>query len=407
MISNRQLFLQNVAQTTDGPMMLEIERGDGVCLFGPDGKAYIDLISGISVSNVGHCHPDVVKAVREQAGRYMHTMVYGEYVLAPQVELANFLTSLLPGELDNVYFVNSGSEAVEGAMKLAKKSTGRAEIVSCHHAYHGSTQGALSILGDEYFRMNYRPLLPMTRQITYNDTADLQQITARTAAVVIEAVQAEAGIIPADPGYLEAVRQRCDETGALMILDEIQTGCGRTGRMFAFEHHGIVPDILLLAKGLGGGMPIGAFIASKELMSTFKDNPILGHITTFGGHPVSCAAALACLKVIESGKLYTGAAAKGDRFRRQLEGHPAVRGMSQAGLMMALHLEDFNQVQAVMQNALQNGVIVDWFLFADHCIRIAPPLIINDKEIDRACEILVAALDGLVTGKSFEEQPVP
>lgn len=393
MTSNRQLFLRNVAQTTDGPMLLEIDRAEGVYLYGTDGRSYIDLISGISVSNLGHSHPDVVKAVREQAGRFMHTMVYGEYVLAPQVELAAFLTERLPDPLDNVYFVNSGSEAVEGAMKLAKKHTGRPEIISCKNAYHGSTQGALSILGDEYFRASYRPLLPAVRHIEFNDMADLDQITEHTAGVVIEVVQAEAGVIRADTAYLRALRQKCDEMQALLIFDEIQTGIGRTGSLFAFEQYGVAPDILLVAKGFGGGMPLGAFIASRDVMATFKDNPVLGHITTFGGHPVCCAAALASLKFIEKHRLYETARAKSALFRERLEEHPAIRKITHAGLMLALHLDSPETMHRVVDRAVKNGVIVDWFLFAEHCIRIAPPLIITGEEIDKACDILLQSLD--------------
>ncbi len=392
MISKRQLFLQNVAQTSDEPLMIEVERAKGVYIFDRNGRSYIDLIAGISVSNIGHCHPKVVEAIQNQSARYMHTMVYGEYVLSPQVELANYLTSLLPESLNSVYFVNSGAESTEGAMKIAKRFTGRSEIISFKNAYHGSTHGALSILGDEYFKQNYRPLLPNTRLVEYNNFDDLKKITSKTAAVFIEPVQAEAGVIQPVEGYLEAVKERCLETGALLVFDEIQTGCGRTGKLFAFEHNEkVIPDILLLAKGLGGGMPIGAFIADKKVMDVIKDNPILGHITTFGGHPVCCAAALASLKVICEEQLYSLVAEKEKWFLKLLK-HPKIKKIHSAGLMMALYLEDFEEVQRVINSCLEQGLITDWFLFANNCIRIAPPLIISNEEIEKACNIILNAL---------------
>lgn len=395
MLTQRQLFLRHLAQTSDSPVMLEVDRAEGVFVYDPSGKAYIDLISGISVANVGHCHPAVVEAVRRQAGRFMHTMVYGEYVQGPQVELARLLTAHLPAALDSVYFVNSGAEATEGAMKLAKRHTGRAEVLSCRHAYHGSTQGALSLMGDEYFKRAFRPLLPATGQIRYNNFDDLERIGPQTAAVFMEVVQAEAGVMLPAPGYLEAVRQRCDETGALLVFDEIQTGCGRTGTLFGFEGPGVVPDILLLAKGLGGGMPLGVFVASKNTMEALAHDPVLGHITTFGGHPVSCAAALASLQVLTEGKLWEAVPAREARFRQALEGHRAVRDLRSAGLMMAVELDSAAAVQQAMARCLELGVLTDWFLFAGNCLRIAPPLIISDREIDQACEALIRALDTL------------
>jgi acetylornithine/N-succinyldiaminopimelate aminotransferase len=373
MTTQRQLFLQNMAQTSDTPLMLEIVKAEGVYLYDVNGKKYLDLIAGISVSNVGHCHPKVVEAVQNQAAKFMHTMVYGEFVLNPQTALATFITDLLPESLNSVYFVNSGTEATEGAMKIAKRYTGRSEIISCKQAYHGSTQGALSILGDEYFKRNYRPLLPNTRLIQYNNWEDLDAITCRTAAVFMEVVQAEAGVILPEKGYLAAVRKKCNDTGTLLVIDEIQTGCGRTGKMFGFEHSGVIPDILLLAKGLGGGMPIGAFIANKKVMEVIKEQPILGHITTFGGHPVSCAAALVSLKVIVEEKLHESVAEKAKRFEQRLQ-HPKIKKLHQAGLMMALYVEDFETVQKIISSCLHAGLITDWFLFANDCIRIAPPL---------------------------------
>ncbi|MEZ5006791.1 MAG: aspartate aminotransferase family protein [Chitinophagales bacterium] len=392
MISQRQLFLKNVAQTSDAPLMLEIEKAEGLYLFDKEGKKYIDLISGISVSNVGHCHPKVVEAVQKQATRYMHTIVYGEFVLSPQTELAAYITALLPENLDNVYFVNSGTEATEGAMKVAKRYTQRSEIISCKNAYHGSTQGSLSILGDEYFKRNYRPLLPNTSLIRYNNFDDISKITCKTAAVFMEVVQAEAGIVVPEEGYLQAVRERCNETGTLLVFDEIQTGCGRTGKMFGFEHSGVIPDILLLAKGLGGGMPIGVFVTSKEIMSVIKDNPFLGHITTFGGHPVCCAAALASLKVIHENKLFEEVSTKEQLFLSKLK-QAKIKKIHSAGLMMALYLESFEEVQKVIHYCLANGLITDWFLFANNCIRIAPPLIISEQEIIESCAIICDGLE--------------
>ncbi|MFL5729514.1 MAG: aspartate aminotransferase family protein, partial [Cytophagaceae bacterium] len=285
-MTQRQLFLNHVAQTSTAPMMLEIERAEGIYMYGKDGKSYIDLISGIAVSNLGHCHPNVVKAVKEQAEKYMHLMVYGEFVQAPQVKLAEKICSTLPAQYDNVYFVNSGSEAVEGALKLAKRYTDRTEIVYFSNAYHGSTHGALSLNGNEYFKRKFRPLLPETRQLKFNDIEALTQISSQTAAVIIEPVQGEAGVRVPDLHFMKALEARCKEHNVLLIADEIQTGFGRTGKLWAFEHFDIRPDIILSAKGMGGGMPIGAFISSRDIMSVLSDNPVLGHITTFGGHPV-------------------------------------------------------------------------------------------------------------------------
>src|SRR6478609_7845587 len=310
MPSIRQQFLQYQAQTSPTPLLLEIEKAEGIYLYGPQGKKYIDLISGISVSNLGHGYPSVVKAVQEQAAKYMHLMVYGEVVQSPQTVLAEKLVSTLPSSLNNVYFVNSGSEAVEGAVKLAKRYTGRTELVSCIKAYHGSTQGALSLMGDEYFKRSFRPLLPGIKHINFNNIEDLQHITKETAAIIVETVQGEAGIRIASPEWFKALRERCLKTGTLLILDEIQTGFGRTGTFWAFEQYKVTPDILVTAKGMGGGMPLGAFISSKEIMSVLTHDPVLGHITTCGGHPVSCAASLATINAITELKLHESVAAK-------------------------------------------------------------------------------------------------
>ncbi|GAB3568636.1 aspartate aminotransferase family protein [Spirosoma luteolum] len=398
-LTQRQLFFDHVAQTSDFPLALEIDRAEGVYIYStvPTPRTYLDLISGIGVSNVGHRHPKVLQAIREQLDKYLHLMVYGEYVQTPQTQLAHALVQTLPAPLDTVYFTNSGTEAVEGAMKLAKRYTGRTELVSCLNAYHGATQGALSLSGDENFKRNFRPLLPGTRHIRFGEPADLSQITTATAAVVMEVIGAEAGIRVPDPAYLQAVRARCTEVGALLVFDEIQTGFGRTGRFWAFEDFGVVPDVLLCAKGMGGGMPIGAFISSAAIMQVFRNNPVLGHITTFGGHPVSCAASLATLRVIRDEQLYAQAETKGQLFR-QLLVHPAIRGIRGKGLMLAVEFADFAQLKAIIDRAIENGVITDWFLFCDNAMRIAPPLIITDEQIRQACAVILEAVD-YVTGR--------
>ena len=388
----RQLFLRHLAPTSEFPLLLEIERAAGVYLYDPAGKPYLDLISGIGVSALGHCHPAVVGAVREQSERFLHTMVYGEYVLAPQVRLAELMTRNLPDTLDSVYFVNSGAEATEGAMKLAKRHTGRAEIVAATYAYHGSTQGAASLMWPKDFTQAYHPLLPGIAHIDFNCDRCLDRITERTAAVVIETVQAEWGLRKPRPAWLKALRRRCDETGTLLVFDEIQAGYGRTGTLWAFERYEVVPDILLLAKGMGGGMPIGCFVASREVMRSLSHDPILGHITTFGGHPVSCAAALATLQTILSEKL-TGRVAELERILLRELRHPDILDLRTAGLWAAVELRDFDRVQKVIGLALERGLIVDWFLFNDRSIRVAPPLIISEEELTDACRTLITCIE--------------
>lgn len=390
-MNERQLFLAHLAQTSDFPLMLDIRKAKGSYLYGPKGKKYIDLIAGIGVSNVGHRHPKVLRAIERQLGRYLHVMVYGEYIQSPQIRLAKALCETLPDTLNSVYLVNSGAEAVEGAMKLAKRATGRSQIIACHDSYHGSTQGALS-LGNEHFRQSFRPLLPGIRKIRHGQHEDLAFIDHQTAAIVIEVVQAEAGVRVRDQAYFEALRERCTETGCLLIFDEIQTGFGRTGTFWAFEHYGVVPDILLTAKGMGGGMPIGAFIAGRELMSCLKDHPILGHITTFGGHPVSSAAALATLKVIAKEKLIAQVPEKEALFRELLV-HPLIREVRGKGLMMALAFDHFPQLKSIIDQTIRLGVITDWFLYCDNAMRIAPPLTITPKQIRKACTAILQAID--------------
>ena len=391
MLSTRQLFLLNTAQTSSFPRLLEIERAEGMFLYDAAGKKYMDLVSGFAVSNTGHRHPEVIKAIKDQVDKYLHLTVYGEYIQSPQVKFAEKLVSVLPTSLSSVYFVNSGAEATEGAMKLAKRYTGRAKIIACNNSYHGSTQGALSVMGNEYYKQAYRPLLPGINFIEFNNPDHLDQINSETAAVILETIQGEAGIRVPDLKYMQNLRKRCSETGALLILDEIQTGFGRTGTMFGFEHFKLVPDILLLAKGMGGGMPIGAFISSQNIMSVLKENPILGHITTFGGHPVSCAAGLANLEVIIKENLFKDVPAKELLFRECLQ-HQEIREIRGKGLMLSVQLESFEQVENVCKRCMENGIIIDWFLHCDTAMRIAPPLIISEKEIRKACEVIVEAI---------------
>lgn len=394
MISNlRQLFLEHVGQTSDYPMMLEVERAEGVYLYGPNGKRWIDLISGVSVSAVGHGNPAVVEAICSQARDYLHLMVYGEAIEAPQVRYAQRIASLLPDPLDSVYFVNSGSEAVEGALKLAKRYTGRTEMIYYKNAYHGSTHGSLSVMGGETFRNAFRPLLSDTRQIRFNEPDDLQYITPRTACVIIEPVQGEGGIIPVRRDYLQALRDRCNETGTLLIYDEIQTGLGRTGTLYFFQHYGIVPDILCTAKAFGGGMPLGAFIASKRVMDVLKTNPVLGHITTFGGHPVCCAAGLAALEYTLSEGLMEQAESKGALYEKLLGDHPLVREIRRVGLLMAIEFGDAELTARIVWDAVEAGLMTEWFMFHETAMRIAPPLTITPAEIEESCTILRKVLD--------------
>lgn len=391
MMSQRQLFLNHVAQTSEMPMGLEIAEAKGIYLTDVFGKRYMDLISGISVSNVGHGHPKVVAAIKEQVDKYMHLMVYGEYIQSPQVVLATLLSTLLPNNLSSIYFTNSGSEAIEGAMKLSKRYTGRTEIISFVNAYHGSTQGSLSIMGNEEFKNAFRPLLPDTRLIRFNVEEDLVYITERTACVVVEPVQGEAGAIVPEKDFLKLLRKRCDEVGALLVADEIQTGFGRTGKLFAFEHYDFVPDVLCIAKGMGGGMPIGAFVSSPEIMNSLTHNPILGHITTFGGHPVCCAASVATLRVLLEENLIEQVEEKEKLFRSLLI-HERIKRMNGKGLLLGLEFESFEENKRIIDKCIANGVIVDWFLFNAQSMRIAPPLTITEEEIRLACEVILKSI---------------
>jgi putrescine aminotransferase len=389
----RLLFKEYLAQTSDFPMMLDIEKAEGIYLYNPHGKPYIDLISGIGVSNLGHRHPAVIKAIKEQLDKYLHVMVYGEFVQSPQVRLAEALASTLPESLKVSYLVNSGSEAIEGAMKLVKRHTGRREIISCFNAYHGSTHGALSIGGGEKFKNAYRPLLPEIRQIRFGKLDDLEMISCKTAAVFIETVQGEAGVRTASKSYFKALRKRCEETGTLLVLDEIQAGFGRTGSFWAFQQYDIIPDILVSAKGMGGGMPIGAFIASEEIMKGLRNDPILGHITTFGGHPVSAAASLATLQAIVQEKLAEKVAEKEKLFLSRLQ-HPDILEVRSKGLMIAVQFASFEKAKSVVDACLRNGLVTDWFLYCDDSVRLAPPLIIEKHEIMQATSLFLQSIDG-------------
>ena len=392
MLTQRQLSLQYLAQTSNSPIALEIVKAEGVYLYDLLGKEYIDLISGISVSNVGHRHPKVVKAIKEQLDKYMHLMVYGEYIQSPQVLLAQKLVENLPSSLNNVYLVNSGSEAIEGALKLAKRFTRRTEIIAFKNAYHGSTQGALSIMGNEEMKNPFRPLLSDFTFLEYNNISQLNHISNKTACVIAETVQGEAGVIVPNKEFFVALRKKCNENGAILILDEIQTGFGRTGSLFCFQQFGIVPDIITIAKGMGGGMPIGAFIASKEMMNSLADNPALAHITTFGGNPVCCAAALATLNVILEENLSNEALNKEKIFRTLLK-HPKIKSIYGRGLLLAIEWnENINNIELI-NRCINKGVIVDWFLFCANRMRIAPPLTITPAEIEKSCHIIIDCIE--------------
>ena len=387
MIPNRKLFLDYLAQTSQAPLLIDIESAEGIYLFDTSGNKYFDLISGIAVSSTGHRHPKVIAAIEKQLTKHLHVMVYGELIQSTQIQLAAKISSLLPPALNSVYFVNSGSEAIEGAMKLSKRVSGRCEIISFRNAYHGSTHGALSICGNEGLKNSFRPLLPDIRILEFNNEEDLEHISEKTSAVILEPIQGEAGVILPNVNYLEKIRAKCTETGAHLILDEIQTGFGRTGTMFAFEQFGIIPDILCLGKAMGGGMPLGAFVSSRENMNTFTVNPVLGHITTFGGHPVSCAAALANIEVIENEKLLEQVAAKEVQFKYLLQ-HSSILSLRTAGLMIALEFKDRELNGKIISGCIAKGVLLDWFLFADNCMRIAPPLTISHDEISEVCGII-------------------
>ena len=389
---NRQLFLRHVAQTSSTPLMLEIVKADGCWMFDVNGKKFLDMISGIAVSNVGHNNQDVKLAITNQLDKYSHLMVYGEFVESPQVQFATWIAAHMPAQLDSVYFVNSGSEAIEGALKLAKRVTGRPEIISFYQSYHGSTMGALSAGNTEERKNAFRPLIPDNTVLSYNNFEQINLITEKTAAVLIEPIQAEAGVILPQSGYLQAIRKRCDETGTLLIFDECQTGFGRTGKLFAWEHSAVVPDIITLGKAIGGGLPLGAFVSAKEKMNMFTHAPMLGHLTTFGGHPISCAAGLAAANFTITQNLVANSMAKAERIVSKLQ-HHKIKQIRNSGLFFAIELSSVEVNMTINKKLIEAGLIVDWFLFAANCLRLAPPLTISNDEIDYACDLILSALN--------------
>lgn len=397
-ISNRQVFLQHVAQTSSAPIGIEMVRASGIHLWDVEGKEYVDLISGFSVCNIGHSNPAVIKAVQEQAAAYMHLIVYGEFIESPQVQYAKLLTDHLPSTLNCVYFTNSGAEATEGAMKLAKRVTGRSKIIAFTDAYHGSTQGALSVMGGEYWRNAFRPLLPDIQHYTYNDDLVMEAIDSTVACVILETIQAESGIKAPRKEWFEAIRKKCDEHCVLLVFDEIQTGFGRTGTLWAFQQFAVAPDILLLGKALGGGMPLGAFIADRRLMSTLTYDPVLGHITTFGGHPVSCAAGKAAFEVLINSNMMASVKEKERILKSQLQ-HQAIISISAHGLWMSLQFKDAATNQKVVHQCVKNGLITDWFLFAPDRLRIAPPLTITEQEIRQVCGVILQSIDEVLSSE--------
>jgi len=393
-MNNRQLFLNHIGQTSEAPLCLNIVRAEGSKMWDADGKEFIDLIAGISVCNIGHRHPSVIDAIKKQVDQYLHIMVYGELVENPQVEYASLLVKHLPPSLNSIFYTASGSEATEGAMKLAKRFTNRTQIVSFKNSYHGSTQGALSIMGSEYWQQAFRPLLPGIKQLNFNSFEDLEEINEQTACVIAETVQAEAGVNIPDKSWMIALRNKCTEKGVLLILDEIQCGFGRNGSLWAFEQFNIVPDILLLGKALGGGMPLGAFVSDKLIMNSLTNNPVLGHINTFGGHPVSCAAGLAAMKYLLESKIIEAVKSKEKLFLSLLQ-HQQIKKVNSFGLMIAVTFDSFELNKKIIDNLIAKGVFTDWFLFASNCLRIAPPLNISDKDITTACNIIIEVLNEL------------
>ena len=391
----REQFFAHVGQTSPSPLGIEIQKAEGVFLLSPGGKQYVDLISGVSVSNVGHARPEVIRAIKEQADAYTHLMVYGEIIQRPQVQLASLLAENLPRGMSSVYFVNSGSEANEAALKLAKRVTGRGQIACFRNAYHGSTHGTLSVMGNEDFRQAFRPLLPGITALEFNNFKDLNKIDGTFACVIAEPLQAEAGVITPAPGFLPALRKRCADTGTLLIFDEVQTGFGRLGTLFAMEKYGVVPDIVTLAKALGGGMPLGALACNPELMNAWQNNPALGHITTFGGHPVCCAAGLASLKVLLQEPWIEQAGEKASYVRQVIRAHPRVKEIRGEGLLLAVELGSADSLQQMISLLLEEGVLSDWFLYCDTAFRISPPLCISMQELEYTCRKVLNALDRL------------
>ena len=388
-------FFKYQAQTTPHPLAMEISHAKGVYIFDTNKKRYLDFVAGVSACPLGHNHPKVISAIKNQLDSYMHVMVYGEYIQKPAVELTKLLAKHLPESLEKTYLTNSGTEAIEGALKLAKRATGRSEIIAANKAYHGSTMGALSIMGYEERKQAFRPLLPDVKFISFNSEEDLDQITTRTACVILETIQGGAGFIEPKDDYLEKVQKRCNKVGALLILDEIQPGMGRTGKLFGFENYNCLPDILVTGKGLGGGMPIGAFTASSKLMNVLQDNPKLGHITTFGGHPVIAASALATLKEITESNLIQEALEKEELFRKHLV-HPLISEIRGIGLMLAIITSSETITNSLILKSQNRGLILFWLLFEPKAVRITPPLNISNVEIIEGCQIIIAILDEIL-----------
>lgn len=388
-MNKKQIFLNHIGQTSPFPLCIEIERAEGIYMYAPDRRRYIDLVSGVAVSNVGHCHPKIVTAVKEQAEKYMHLMVYGEIIQSPQVQFAELLIKQLPDTLNSIYFVNSGTEATDAALKLAKRVTGRFEVAAFKNSYHGSGQGAMSVLGNHRLTAPFLPLIPGCTFLRFNEFDDLALITNKTSAVIVEPIQGEAGVIVAKNGYLKALRQRCNETDTLLIFDEIQTGFGRTGSLFRFMDENVIPDILCCAKAMGGGMPLGAFITSKKFMQELTHDPILGHITTFGGHPISCAAALAQLQILLNEDILSKVEQKADLFKQYLQQHPLVKEIRNAGLMMAVQINSEKNNTKLFKLLTENGILTDQFIYNPLSFRIAPPLTITNEQIKECCDIII------------------
>lgn len=386
-MTNRQIFLNHIGQTSTAPLALEIIKAEGCKLYDADGKEYLDLIGGISVCNVGHGNKKVIGAINKQMNDYLHVMVNGELVLSPQTNYAKLLIDHLPASLNSVFFTASGTEATEGAMKLAKRYSGRTQIAAFNNSYHGSTQGSLSIIGSEYWRNAFRPLLPDVLHLNFNSFESLEQITELTACVFAETIQAEAGVIVPDKKWMKALRKKCDDTGTLLVLDEIQCSFGRNGTLWAFEQFDIVPDILLLGKALGGGMPLGAFIADKKMMDCFTNNPVLGHINTFGGHPVCCAAGFAAFQFLLENKIVETVFEKEKIFLENLHSKK-IKNIRSKGLMIALEFENFEINKKIIDALIDKGIFTDWFLFAPNYLRIVPPLTISEEEIKWACGVI-------------------
>ena len=392
-MTERQFFIDHLGQTTPFPFLIEVERAEGNYIYAKDGKAYLDLIAGVAVNNIGHRHPKVVSALKNQIDQYLHVMVYGEFIQDPQQLLVKELLEVLPKKLDGVYVVNSGTEAIEAALKLAKRVTGRTELISFRGSYHGSTHGSMSVSGNEVKKLAFRPLLPGVQFLTHNEVSELNRITEKTAGVILETVQGDAGVRKPSVTFMKALRQRCDEVGALLILDEIQCGMGRTGKMFAFEHFEIVPDILTLGKALGGGMPIGALVSSQAFLNEFTHAPMLGHITTFGGHPVICAAAAAAVQVLKTEISWSELEKKAQGFQDRFKEQKEIKEIRRVGMMFAFDMESAERVEKVVTKCMEKGLITFWFLSHPYSFRLSPPLNMDESVLMHAADLILAAIE--------------